>query len=428
MPSSMEPFLSYLTVFRSRLGLMNLVLDVTPLGHQPDRALRRRVRQVLEDRVELELDDRENDFVFQYLADKKMVSANVRSSGRYRGIALAKTDKGVWQATSARDGPVERLFVYRTDVWFAHPEMRSTIGVPTPDNVDEVIDFAFQLRILDQLKNSWTTNGHLVNALRRLSAGSFADASNPFLLRTESTAVLRILLERDGLFFRELLRFLKGRKAVRRDDVAQALPTIATRALDAANTLRLPPQALSAGRRLVAKLSETDAAGNATSPGVREHRSSPRLEWLTDLGYLSKDGFAKNGFKYHVTSDLAQLLASLDTAVETGGDWCFNGALSAWRTNGYWEQLRRVTPTVDESTALGMAYIALRRPIGPAPLRDVAFITAILSPGLSATEAIERVIALTKQAPGASLSGGRMTRSPENIYMSDESLKALGVR
>ena len=407
---------------------MNLVLDVTPLGHQPDRALRRRVRQVLEDRVELELDDRDNDVVFQYLADKKMVSANFRSSGRYRGIALVKSDKGAWRAESVREGILSRLFVYRTDVWFAHPDMRSTIGVPTPDNVEEVIDFAFQLRILDRLKNSWTTNGHLVNALRRLSAGQLADASNPFLLRAESTALLRTLLERDGLFFRELLRFLKDREAVRRDDVAQALPAIATRALDAANTLRFSQQSLSVGRRLVAKLSETDAAGNASSPGVREHRSSPRLEWLTDLGYLSKDGLAKNSFEYRVTSDLAQLLASLDTAIEAGGDWCFNGALSAWRTNGYWKQLRRVTPTADEPTALGRAYLALRRPIGPAPLRDVAFITGVLCPSLRATEAIERVIALTKEAPGASLSGGRMTRSPENIYMSDESLKALGVR
>jgi len=427
MRTSMEPFLSYLTVFRSRLGLVNLVLDVTPLGHQPDQALRRRVRQVLEQRADLELSDPNNDVVFHYLVDKKIVGKSIRSSGRYRGLALARSDRGEWSAEAASEGAVDRISVFQTDLWLAHPGVPSTIGVPTPDNVEEVIDFTFQLRILDRSKNSWTSTGHLISGLRRLAAAQLADPSNPFVLGTESAALFRALLEKDGLFLRELLRFLSGRETVRRNDVAHALPAIATRAVDAASGLRFSRQSISAGRRLAAKLSEADAAGNATAPGVREHRSSPRLEWLTDLGYLSKEGLAKNSFEYRVTTHLAQLVTSLDAAVAAGGDWCFVAALTAWRTNGYWEPLRHATVLVDERTALGQAYATLRRPIGPAPLRDVGFITGILCPSLRATEIIERVIALTKEIPGASLSGGRMTRSPENIYMTDESLKALGV-
>ena len=428
MPTSREPFLSYLTVFRSRLGLINLVLNVTPLGHQPDRALRRRVLQVIEHRIELDLDDTDNDTVFQYLIGKKMVGRSFRSAGRYRGITLVKSSDGVWRAESEHQGTLTRVPVYQTDLWFASPGMPSTIGVPTPDNVKEVIEFAFQLRILDRSKNSWTTAGHLVNGLRRLSATQLEDPANPFVLGAESAAFLWILLERDGLVLRELLRFLIGRDTVRRDEVADALPIIAMRAVDAATILRFPAQSISEGRKLVANLAETDAVGNTRAPGVREHRSSPRLEWLTDLGFLSKVGLVKNSFEYKVTSRVAQLLALLDSTVDPRGAWPFSAALSAWRTNDYWEELRDATEVGDERSALGRAYAVLRRPIGPAPLRDVAFLTGVLFPRLDADEAIARVIALTQETPGASLSGGRLSRSPENIYMTDESLKALGAR
>jgi hypothetical protein len=428
VPTSRAPFLSYLTVFRSRLGLVNLVLDVTPLGHQPDRALRRRVLHVLEERVELDLDDVNNDAVFQYLVDKKMLGGNPRSGGRYRGIALTRSNEGVWHAESALQGALTRIPIHQTDLWFADSEMPSTIGVPTPDNVKEVIEFAFQLHILDRSKNSWTSSGHLVNGLRNMTVSQLANSANPFLLGAESAALLWILLERDGLFLRELLRFLSGRDIIRRDDVADALPTLADRAIDAASILRLPSQSITEGRKLVSSLSEVDSTGKARAPGVREHRSSPRLEWLTDLGYLSKDGLPKNAFEYRVSADVTHLLSLLDGAIEAGGDWCFNAALSAWRVNSYWEDLRAATTASNASTALGWAYATLRRPIGPAPLRHVAFLTGLLFPDIEPNEAVTQVISLTQETPGASLSGGRMTRSPENIYLTDESLKALGVR
>src|SRR5262249_28858122 len=152
---------------------------------------------------------------------------------------------------------------------------------------------------------------------------------------------------------------------------------------------RFSPQSLSAGHKLVAKLSETDAVGNARAPGVREHRTSPRLAWLTEIGYLSKEGPAKKRFQYRVASRATPLLASSDVALEAVGGWCFNGELSAWRTNSYWGPLRRAIVARDDRTALGSAYIVLRRRIGPAPLRDVAFITGMLCPSVGATETLE---------------------------------------
>lgn len=420
-----EPFLSYLTVFRSRLGVLNLVLSATPKGHQPDRALRRRVRQVLEARVEIDTHGPGSSAIFQYLTDKNIVGKSFRSTGRYRGVALTQTPEGWWHVNSAQAGALTRMPVYQTDLWFAHPTMRSTVGVPTPDNVEEFVDFAFQLHVLDRTKNSWTQTGSLIDGLRRLGSSYLADSSNPFLLGAESAALFRTLLEKDGPFILELMRFLAGRETVRREEVAASLPMIASKALDSVAKARISPQALSAGRRLVAKISETNASGGASSPGVREHRSSPRLEWLTDLGYLSKESLPKNGFEYRVNSDLRWVLEILDVARAQDSDWCFSGALFAWRMRS-WEQVRLAIGESDERGALGRAYALLRPQIGPAPLRDVAFIAGMLCPQLAANVVIDRVIQLAREVPGASLSGGRLTRSPENIYMNDESLAALG--
>src|SRR5262245_8952473 len=90
LADSPEPFFRYLTVFRSRLGLANLVLAVTTVGPEPDRALRRRIRQVLEHQTSLSLGDSSNEAVLEYLVQKKIVGSIIRSSGRYRGTALMK--------------------------------------------------------------------------------------------------------------------------------------------------------------------------------------------------------------------------------------------------------------------------------------------------------------------------------------------------
>ena len=187
------------------------------------------MRQVLERRVELDLNDADSHYIFQYLVDKRMIGESARSAGRYRGMGLAKGEDGGWHGESRNVGILSRFPVYQSDIWLAHPDVPSTIGVPTPDNVGEVVGLAFQLQVLDRSKNSWTSTGQLVDALRRLTADQLPDASDPFLLGSEAAAILRSLLERDGLVLREVARFLHGFTTVRRDEVAAALPSIVDR-------------------------------------------------------------------------------------------------------------------------------------------------------------------------------------------------------
>src|SRR4051794_149706 len=131
------PFISYLTVFKSRLGIGNLVLGLTGFAHQPEAALIRKLRSVLDERRVLSLDDQDAMPVLEYLLDKRLVGRSLRKKGRYTGYVLERTD-GAWRARDRRDNEVSEIPVYLTDIWLADPAIASTIGVPTPDNAEEV--------------------------------------------------------------------------------------------------------------------------------------------------------------------------------------------------------------------------------------------------------------------------------------------------
>lgn len=425
MATSSEPFFGYLTIFRSRLGLGNLVLDATPLGHQSDRALRRRVRQVLERREELSLGDEANALVFQYLLDKKLVGVSERTGGRYRGLSMQTDDAGRWVAKSRETANLQRIPVFQTDIWMSNPFVPSTIGVPTPDNTEEVVNFAFQLRVLDRTKNSWTSAGHLAHGLRQLSSSSIPDPTNPFLLGAEVASLWRTLLERDGFLLRELVRSLSTLGDFRRDEVAATLPGLACEAVVAAERMGVNREALVAGRRLAKALESTAATSKSGAPGVLEHRTSPRLEWLTDLGYLTKEGFERNEFAYRTTRSLAGLVGILDKTMGSERDWPFVAAVRSWRANEFWSEMVADVAEPADAVAVGRAYEALRRPIGPAPLRDVAFVAALLCDSLHPDSVLDRVMEITRETPGASLSGGRTTRAPSSIYMNDAALRRL---
>ena len=410
-----RPFIGYLTIFQSRLGLVNMVVDATTFSHQPERALLRRVRQLLEATIEVAVDET-NDPVLKYLVEKKILSASLRKSGRYRGMTLTRVASGDWRATSQSGAELPSIPIYQPDIWMADPRVRSTIGVPTPENTDEVIELARQLRIIDASKNSWTNAGHLVSASRNATVVEGAEG-NPFVLRAESPVLLRIILEQDGLLMRELVRFVAPMESVKRDEVADALPTLAQAALTVARELGVDARALSRGRKVVATL--IGAKGSA-GPGVREHRSSPRLEWLTDLGLLGKEGLSKNSFEYRVTDELRVVAMELEPVPTRGSDWPSIVALKA-RTVA-----QRDLPVVTTTpTGLATAYELIKRPIGPVPVRDVAFLTCLLKRESDFDATVQEIIELAQVTKGASLSGGRLSRAPENLYMSPESIGLL---
>src|SRR5262249_2300164 len=124
---------------------------------------------------------------------------------------------------------------------------------------------------------------------------------------------------------------------------------------------------------------KSEGRSSAAGPGVFEHRTAPRLEWLGDLGALTKQGLPKNGFSYFVTPDAKVLLDSIDQHLSTD-DWPDEAALRYWRNASLWESWRRALPAMDLRRAILRGYRLMERAIGPAPIREVCFGAAVLAP------------------------------------------------
>ncbi len=416
------PFLTYLTVFKSRLGVVNIVLPLTGFAYQPGPTLSRRLKERLSQLVSLRLADPRAAPVFQYLIEKKLVSAGERKTGRYKDFSLSKTSRG-WEAIDRCGAALSEVAVFQTDVWLADPAIESTIGVPTSENSDEALELCFQLNLLSKSKSTWTAAGQLTTGLRSLSPQS---SDNPMLLGLEVVALLRQVIEEDGLLLRELLQHLrKTAGAITRDGVALHLAPIAESALAAAHALRVPPPVLAEGKKFVALLKRTSAnrAAASRAPGVLEHRTSPRLEWLTDFGALTKHGTPKNSFEYSLTPDAVTLLELLDRDASTP-HWPDDVALGYWRRSTHWANARSRLSPIDLRTALRHGYRIMQRSVGPTAIREVCLAAGVLAPHLeqSLEEFSAHLVDWAAAEQGITVSGGRYTRRPELIHMTGEVL------
>jgi hypothetical protein len=442
-----QAFIEYLTVFRSRLGAVNIVLGLTGLSHLPEETLLRKTRQVLDERISLRLSDRTNESIFAYLKDKGLVPdmSNLKdrglvfdgpNKGRYSGLGLSKQESD-WGATRKREGSrstedLDDFPVFQTDLWMADSRVRSTIGVPTPDNAKEIIDLTYQLRLLSRGKVTWTSAGYLIHSLRsyQWNKSCSADYENPFLFGIDAVALLRQVIECDGYLIRELLRALCAKKLqsdssfVTRDDIAAEFADIVSNAVEASRG-HFPVTTVYKAmqfRKLIDKTAKKHS-GQSRGPGVLEHRVSPRLEWLVDFGYLSKEGLSRNGFTYRVEPAATSLLDDLD---RFGGEahWAESVAVSQWISNPIWEDLRLKVQAEGRISVFARAYRLLQKPIGPSPLNDVAFLSALLSASARDYSEMEKeIVSFAQKTDGVTLSGGRTQRGPQNIYISEKILR-----
>lgn len=423
------PFILYLTVFKSRLGTQNIIVDLAGPMHQPDAALLRRLRGVLEETEDLSLADTRNERVFQYLRDKGLIGREARSKGRYADYVGLEPTNGRWSAVDKQGRAVDKVRTFRPDIWLSDGDVPSTIGVPTPENAGEVLELAFQLRVLVKSKNTWTSAGHLVKGLRQTFGHLIADARNPFLLGVEAVVLLRQVVGADAILLREVIREVAscGEGTFTRDEIARRFPDVVDRAVTVARDVNVSPPDLRKALDFQKLIHQTGQGRrrpgarrpNATSrgPGVLEHRVSPRLEWLTDLDYLRKE--RKNAFEYRSTEALHGLLADLD-GKPIGDDYLPESvAVSQWWKHQHWKELREKVAVKPNEEAFRAGYGLMRRRIGPAPLREVALAAALMSgEEKSFNTVFDELVAFAQRSEGATLSGGRRyRRSPENIYV-----------
>jgi hypothetical protein len=267
--------------------------------------------------------------------------------------------------------------------------------------------------------------------LRQTFGHLIPDARNPFLLGVEAVVLLRQVVGADAILLREVIREIASREegTFTRDEIARRFPDVVDRAVTVARDAKVSPPDLRKAldfQKLIHQTGQRQRRPgarrpNATSrgPGVLEHRVSPRLEWLTDLGYLTKEGERKNAFEYHSTEALHGLLADLD-GKPIGDDYLPESvAVSQWWKNRHWKELREKVAVKPNEEAFRTGYGLMRRRIGPAPLREVALATALMSGEEKSFNTIfDELVAFAQRSEGATLSGGRRyRRSPENIYV-----------
>jgi hypothetical protein len=409
------PLLEYLTVFRSRVAVANVVLPIVgPTGMRSEAVLRK-LREALSERVEIDTSDASSEPVLTYLLEKKLIGAKPRRTGRYIRYTLER-DGRQWTARTSKGDAVIRLPVFRTDTWFSDGRLRSTVGLPTPDNSEEALEFCTSVDIVSKTRAARTSAGQLVRAARQLTAGD----ENPFVLCLESAALLRQLIVHDALALHELARQVEEcDTSFRRDDLIPRFVPMARRMVEVARTLSSRPEDLAQVKEFLRLIDSTSRRkAGSDGPGVLEHRLSPRLEWLTDFGVLTKNG-ARNAFAYtqtplvsHFADRLYEHLSKRVSADDV--------ALNVSTHDPRWEQLRAPLRTDAYETALLLGYRALQARIGPVSIRDVCFLAAMHLDPIPATADLRQcLLQWAERDGGISLSGSRYRREPEMVHFSD---------
>jgi hypothetical protein len=259
---------------------------------------------------------------------------------------------------------------------------------------------------------------------------------NPFVMGLESALLLRQLIDLDGLILHELSKeILDLPSEFRRDDLLpDKFIVVAGRAYEEARRYRLRPDDVAQARDFYQLLVQTAAkkarnrnAGTTSrarpgteGPGVLEHRLSPRLEWLTDFGVLSKDGLPKNSFTYRKTAVVDNFVMLMGKFLQ-GSVASDDVALAVTVRDPHSAALRHGIRVDSVEHALAAGYRQIQVSIGPVSIREVCFLAALrLEPLPLVRDLREQLLEWAKRENGIKLSGGRYTREPEMVYFSDK--------
>src|SRR4051812_46337966 len=261
-----EIFVPYVTVFRSRLGLLLFALDSIPPGRSPEVAFRRKIRQAIDRRVAVTSTDPAAATLVEYLREKRLVTKDGLGTGRYEGLVVSLSESGVWSPSSP-----ETISVAETDLWLSDVRIPSTIGAPTPENAQEVGDFALLLGLVDRSRYGWSSLGNTIQSVRKADLGSLPNHNNPFLFGLEAMFLLRLLVARDGLALAELAKAGDELGDFRRDHLTQRPPILLLTAVKRASLLGYAPATIERSTQRI----PASAAAASDGPGVLEHRTSP---------------------------------------------------------------------------------------------------------------------------------------------------------
>jgi hypothetical protein len=432
-----EPFFIHLTVFKSRVAIANIVLPACSLRQQALARTTRKTVEVLQETESVRPDDPKRARVFEYLVDeKKLIGKTFRQKGRYPNYWLRAERKNTvsdgareWVAEHKRTGAVDELKIFRIDIWMSDLSLPSTVGAPTPENVTETIEACHQFGLLSKARNTLTTAGYAATRLREER-----HETNPFVLGLEAVVYWRQLFMLDGPVIFEVLRVAAENSGTfGKQDIIEKFDVIIRNAIEISK--RLPRVKDQREGRVFLKAVEKAIAvrknnGKKTSqgPGMLEHRVSPRLEWLVDMGCLEKASHKRNVFQYRVTTSGTELLTLFEQLFHSSPQvkpyWPEELAVAVWRQRARTTAQDGSSPKEGVNDALRHAYRLIHLPIGPCPIKDVVLIAALFTEtNKRVNDLVEQLFALSASSKDVILSGGRYQREPQNVAMTDSVLK-----
>jgi hypothetical protein len=411
------PFITYLTLFQSRIASGNVVLGQMGASTVGGASLQRKVKELLNKKVEVNVSHAPS--VLSYLHSKKFIPQAVSDKSRYPGLAL-RLDGDTLKLFN-RDGEQQtKLRVYQVDLWMSDERVSSTVGTPTSDNAEELLALCQNMGVIAGPANSRTGPGEVTQRLRNRAP----DPDNPFVLGPEMVILMRQLIERDGFMIICVLgKFARDTgRLIDRDQFALELPGLTQEAIDRAKQFGRSPEAIGKAKEFLRLVQQTGSKRKQMSdaPGVLEHRMTPRLEWLVDFGALTKAGFPRNGFSYRVTDD-AQLLRSALESYYSNATSTDDAVLEYWRASRTLSALRNRYDSQDARAAIRQAYGDLRRNVGPVAIRDVCLVAGMrLSEKRWTVAALEaELLSMAQSDKAINISGGRYQRSAEFVYIKE---------
>lgn len=393
-------FLQYVTIFRSRLGLLNLVIKLCEGSQMPKPTLERRLQRELFRELSITSDDPHWNDVIWYLVSKGYIGKKPKAKGFFKGISYKGKE---YPRLLGQDGEIHELKIRQIDYWLSFSDVPSTIGAPTTENISELIDFAISVRLINKNIRPIRVGSYLKQYIQ-----SYA-ADNPFLIGHISTVYFKILIEVDGpmllSFVQEIELF--GSEFSRSDVVAR-FPQIVRRAQAEIQERDGSPESRKAIKDFVRLVDSTTeqyrkkGLSNANAPGVLEHRVTPRLEWLVDLGFLHKYEDSKNAFSYRKGerfSVLAKCCKNFEPDVQF---------LLPLSVNEAWT---REPPGFRD---IVNTYRLLASNLGAVEIDELAFFACVMRQSQAYRETVSSILSMADN-PAVRFQGGRYSRNAQYV-------------
>ena len=291
-----DALIEYTNVFRSRIAHGNLVARHND-NRQKDLSIIERRIQGRAFRIEdISSDDKSWKSVITYLVDKGFLGKKPKKSGRYKGMFVREESGELFVYRD--DEVMTKIPITLVDAYFSDLRVRSTVGVPTSENLGEAvgasIDFGFC--------NKRGQNLRLADLMLGITSLVGQSEENPYVVDKLDILYFYSIIRSDFFVFLSICQRIRGESEFDRNDMIHSFPEVVNGAVGIAERY-FPRRSVMRTLKKYSRLMETSLLKfgdeKMRGPGVLEHRLTPRLEFLVDIGFLRKND-KRNSFSYHV--------------------------------------------------------------------------------------------------------------------------------